>query len=182
MGNSFNEAVSLFARENIMKVILFDLGQTLENKGKLLPGALETLSAIQMLRDSKDESPVLALISDFLAANNPAEINQLQQQYYDLIQNLGIKSFFEPVAKRVTLSTEIGVRKSDEKIFRTAVDKISKDFPFTDVIFITENKEHISAARLLGINAIHIKAPDQISGEAEYLTDLVKFIRKLMVV
>jgi hypothetical protein len=34
-----------------MKVVLFDLGKTLEDQDVLLPGARETLQAIQEMRD-----------------------------------------------------------------------------------------------------------------------------------
>ena len=36
-----------------MKVIIFDLSKTLEDRDVLLPGARETLQAIQAMRDSK---------------------------------------------------------------------------------------------------------------------------------
>ena len=46
-----------------MKIILFDLGQTLEDQEVLLPGALETLSGIKNMYDPNNkESPVLALL------------------------------------------------------------------------------------------------------------------------
>jgi hypothetical protein len=36
-----------------MKVILFDLGKTLDDRDVLLTGARETLQAVQAMRDSK---------------------------------------------------------------------------------------------------------------------------------
>jgi FMN phosphatase YigB (HAD superfamily) len=101
-----------------MKVVLFDLGKTLEDGDVLLPGARETLQAIQAMRDSDGEAAVLALVSDFAMPDNPEQIPLIQQRYYELLDKLGIRSFFEPVADRVTLSTEVGVSKPDEKIFR----------------------------------------------------------------
>jgi hypothetical protein len=44
-----------------MKVILFDLGKTLEDRDVLLPGARETLQAIQAIRYSNGEAVVLTL-------------------------------------------------------------------------------------------------------------------------
>jgi hypothetical protein len=44
-----------------MKVVLFDLGKTLEDRDVLLPGARETLQAIQAIRYSNGEAVVLTL-------------------------------------------------------------------------------------------------------------------------
>ena len=46
-----------------MKVVLFDLGKTLEDQDVLLPGARETLQAIQEMRDHSEEAAALALVS-----------------------------------------------------------------------------------------------------------------------
>jgi hypothetical protein len=44
-----------------MKVVLFDLGKTLEDGDVLLPGAREILQAIQAMRDFNGEAVVLTL-------------------------------------------------------------------------------------------------------------------------
>jgi FMN phosphatase YigB (HAD superfamily) len=135
-----------------MKIILFDLGDTLEykvqDKDFLMPGTLELLSAVQDMHDHNGDSPALALVSDF---DEPVE------RYYALLQDLGIDTFFKPFMKRITLSNEIGVIKPDEKIFRAAIDKIKKDLPYQNVIFITEKREHTTAARKLGMMTIRLK-------------------------
>ena len=48
-----------------MKVILFDLGKTLEFNGGLLPGAIELLSFIKTMNTANGDSHDIALISDF---------------------------------------------------------------------------------------------------------------------
>jgi len=57
-----------------MKIILFDLGDTLEyqdqNKDVLMHGTIELLSAAKDMRDHKGDTPSLALVSDF---DEPAE-------------------------------------------------------------------------------------------------------------
>ena len=82
-----------------MKLVFFDLGDTLESGDVLLPGALETLQGIADLRSSGGEPAVLGLISDF---------DMPGPEYYAILDLLGIRSFFEPVATRVTLSNEVG--------------------------------------------------------------------------
>lgn len=163
-----------------MKVVLFDLGKTLEDRDVLLPGARETLQAIQAMRDSNGEAAVLALVSDFNMTDNPEQIPFIQQRYYKLLDKLGIRSFFEPVADRVTLSTEVGVSKPDEKIFRAVIEKIDEGLGFRDVLFVTENQEHVLEARRLGIRGVHFKGPGQNSGEVDRLVELVPLIRKFL--
>ncbi len=163
-----------------MKVVLFDLGKTLEDQDVLLPGARETLQAIRGMRDSSGEAAVSALVSDFDMPDDPEQIPGIRQRYFEILDGLGIRSFFEPVADRVTLSSEVGVRKPDEKIFRAVIEKIDEDLGFRDVVFITENRGHVIEARRLGMRAIHFKGPGQNTGDVGRLVDLIPLVRKFL--
>jgi FMN phosphatase YigB (HAD superfamily) len=166
-----------------MKVILFDLGRTLEFNGELLPGAEEVLSAIKMIDVGPGNSHAIGLVSDFdnfSLGLRLIDVKPLQVEYYSMLDNLGIRSYFEPLYKYVTLSTEVGVKKPDMKIFRAAVDSIEKDLSFESVLFITEDHSHITAARQLGMNAIHFKGPGQSTGDVDQLKDLVPLIKAFL--
>ncbi|MET0865228.1 MAG: M28 family peptidase [Nakamurella sp.] len=160
-----------------MTLVLLDLGNTLESNDVLLPGAADTLAELSELRTADGREVLLGLISDFTMPEKPAQIPAIQAEYYDIIDNLGIRSFFEPVAERVTLSTEVGVFKPDEAVFRRAVEKLDPAATFADTIFVTENSEHIRAARRLGIRAVHFRGPGQSTGEINNLPDLVPLVR-----
>ena len=160
-----------------MKLILFDLGQTLEDQDVLLPGALEALEAIAALRDGDQPAARLGLVSDFDLTDDPAQVPVIEQRYYALLDQLGIRAFFEPVAERVTLSTEVGVFKPAEAVFRTAVTKADPTLEFRDVLFVTENRGHVQAARRLGLAAVHLRGPGQPDGEVDTLGDLVPVVR-----
>jgi|GEM_PF-2980834 hypothetical protein len=70
-----------------MKVILFDLGNTLEDtqQGGLVEGALEMLQTIQGLKGGDGSSPVLALISDFgQIPASPAQIQASLDEYLEI--------------------------------------------------------------------------------------------------
>jgi FMN phosphatase YigB (HAD superfamily) len=166
-----------------MKLILFDLGNTLENTqaGSLLPGALKTLKAIQEMKSADGSPAVLALVSDFgdIPAT-PEQINASMQEYLKIIEDLGIRKFFEPVAKRITLSTQAGAMKPSKIIFGSAMKKISTQLKFGDVMFITENKSHVTAARGLGMKAIHFKGPGETSGDVKKLSDLIPLVRQFV--
>jgi FMN phosphatase YigB (HAD superfamily) len=167
-----------------MKMVLFDLGQTLEDvvdgEDVLLPGARETLEAICTMRDANGEAPVLALVSDFgdIPAT-PAQILASQKAYYKLLEKLGIRSFFEPVAQRVTLSAEAGRAKPDRQIFQAVIEKIP-GLHVGDVLFITEHRGHVEAARHLQMQAIHFRGPGQTTGDVDKLVDLIPHVQRFV--
>ncbi len=161
-----------------MKVVFFDLGRTLEENDVLFPGAQQTLQKIQLMRDKEAQPFVLGLISDWIMPDGPEDIPGLQERYYAIIDRLGIRAFFEPVAERVTLSTEAGVFKPDQKIFRLALDKIDPELQFDDAIFITEKGTHVAGARDLGMGAIHFKSPGEAEGEVDQLVDIPRLIEE----
>lgn len=166
-----------------MKIILFDLGDTLEDSahGGLLPGALTTLTALRALRDSSGQAPLLALASDFGALNaTAAQINASRQEYVQILQGLGIRQFFKPAAKRITLSTEVNAFKPSVKIFQAVLTKAGGTLQLRDIMFITENKPHVLAARALGLRAIHFKGPGQITGDITALAELVPLVRDFL--
>ena len=160
-----------------MKIVLFDLGRTLEVNDVLLPGAKATLEAISQLTDAAGQPPVLGLLSDFLPGLR--ELAQWRNEYLNILDNLTIRSFFEPVETRVTISTDLVslVFKPDERIFRLAIDRINPGGAFRDAIFITERPDHVQAARDLGMQAIHFQGPGQVTGDVQQLTDLVPLVK-----
>ena len=166
-----------------MKVILFDLGNTLEdqNQNKLLPGAVETLQAIAAMADSEQQSPVLALVSDFgeLPAT-PEQVRASEQEYDAILDDLGIKDFFTPTRERVTLSVQVGALKPDRKIFEAAIAQIDVALTLHDALFITERKSHVTAARALGMQAVHFKGPGEVTGDIEHLVDLIPIVQEFL--
>lgn len=162
-----------------MRLVLFDLGDTLEHNGVLLPGAKETLEQIAELGDG-GRTARLGLVSDFEEPDGPAQIPALQRKYYAILERLGIRFLFEPVAARVTLSTEVGVSKPDPAIFRAAMRKAHRMLSPADVLFVTENLQHVHAARDMGMRAIHFRGPGQTSGDVADLLDLLPLVREFI--
>ena len=111
-------------------------------------------------------------------AGSPEQIPIIRQRYYDILDGLGLRSFFEPLADRVTLSSEVGVFKPDEKIFRAVIEKIDEGLRFGDVVFITENRRHVIEARRLGMRAIHFQGPGQNTGDVDRLVDVIPLVQK----
>jgi hypothetical protein len=163
-----------------VKLILFDLGRTLEDGDVLLPGAREALEAISGLRDGSGPAAVLGLVSDVEVPAGPSEVPLIRQRYLALLDHLGIRSFFEPVAERVTLSSEVGASKPDEAVFRAAVTRADPALQFADVLFVTEDRGHVLAARRLGLAAVQVPRPGRTDGEVASLADLVPVVREFV--
>lgn len=166
-----------------MKIILFDLGDTLEDTRReaLMPGALETLRGARELRDAAGSAPALALVSDFGETGAPpARLLAIQAEFYALLDRYGIRGFFEPVAQRVVLSAEVGVEKPDPKIFQAVIDRVDASLGFRDIFFVTERRSHVLAARTIGMRAVHFKGPRQPAGEVARLPDLLPRIRTFL--
>jgi FMN phosphatase YigB (HAD superfamily) len=163
-----------------MRVVLFDLGNTLEHQGDLVPGARDMLEAVTALEGPGGEKAVLGLVSDFdmpADAADRAEIAAIRADYFTILDGLGIRPFFEPVDDRVTLSTDVGVFKPDPRIFRAALDRLAPGLEFADALFVTENKGHVLKARELGMRAAHFKVPGQSTGDIDDLADLVPLVQ-----
>lgn len=163
-----------------MKVVLFDLGDTLEHQDQLLPGALETLQSIQALQDQNGTPAALALVSDFEFPPPVPPLAAIQQAYYDILDQLGIRGFFEPVATHVTLSPEVGAQKPDRAIFQAALDRLSPGLAFSQALFVTEKLEHVRAARDLGMVAVHFQGPGQARGDITVLPELVPLVEQFL--
>ena len=158
-----------------MKIVLFDLGNTLESNDVLLPGAADVLNAVKQMQDRNGQPPALGLLSDFFPL--PLELARHRRDYLRILQQLQIRSFFEPVERHVSLSTDTVVFKPDERVFRLAIDKINPAGAFGDTMFITERLDHVVAARDLGMKAIHFQGPGQTTGDVRQLIDLVPLIK-----
>ena len=166
-----------------MLVALFDLGKTLvyEDSLTLIEDADKTLSAIREMHDSEGNPLVLALISDYGKLNATSkEIEQSQNQYYDMLMGLGILTFFEPRDQRITLSTEVNVEKPDERIFRSAINKIQENIPYKSVVYITELEDHIIAADKLGMIAIQFQGSGRFRRKINKLIDLIPLMSQLL--
>ena len=154
-----------------MRMVLFDLGQTLEDHDVPLPGALQALEDMSTWRDADGNPVLLALGWGFDA---PA------QHSYDVIESLGIHSFFESVSARVALSGEVGMYKPANEFFEAAVAKADAGLTFDDVLFVTENEAHVVAARTLGMHAIQVRPPGGGGGDVASLIELSPHAREFV--
>jgi hypothetical protein len=126
----------------MIKVVMFDLGQTLidDVHQRPFPHVIDALEAF-----NASSAPKTCLVSDFKMDLTPA---RAMKEYLAILDAAGLRRFFEPVQKRVTLSNHAAALKPSRKIFKKALERLGVPAtPFKDCCFITENPAHIEAAR-----------------------------------
>ena len=75
---------------------------------------------------------------------------------------------FTDLFDAVVISSEVGLRKPDERIFRHALGLLGLDA--ADCVFIDDIEHNVRAARALGIRGIHHTAPDTTIAELRELS------------
>jgi hypothetical protein len=138
----------------MIKLALFDLGDTLLQGTTPFPNAIAALEAISRLHTEAGAPLILGLVSDFLPADPPvteAKITAREQEYRDILEGARLKGFFEPFSSRVTLSTRAGVNKPDRRIFELAVKRSGVGASLDECAFTTENTEHLAKCKSFGM-------------------------------
>jgi hypothetical protein len=135
----------------MIKVVMFDLGETLVGSDrKPFPHVRDALIALKDFRTSEGTPLQSCLVSDFTNVApplTPEKIRPVFDEYLGILDGTGLREFFEPVDQRVTLSTHAGVAKPDRAIFELALKRLHSTAGLQDCLFITENADHIRAAR-----------------------------------
>lgn len=163
-----------------MRLLLFDLGETLERRGRARPGAAELLRALGRVRDGDGEAPLLALVSDYGLASTPAEAAGLRRDYLRELRATGLARFFAPFDARVTLSSDVGALKPDARIFQAAVARAGPGLGLHDAVFVSENAAHVRAARALGLLAVQVRAASAPRGPGLPFDELLPVLTRLL--
>jgi len=153
----------------MISVVMFDLGETLVDANRRpFPHVREALTALRGFRTADSRPLMSCLVSDYKLVAPPLTPDRIRPVFEDYIAKLeatGLREFFEPVDQRVTLSTHAGVDKPDRAVFELALRRLRSQASLQECLFITENADHIRAARdTLGMATLLFKAP----GAAEF--------------
>jgi FMN phosphatase YigB (HAD superfamily) len=142
----------------MIRVVMFDLGKTLiDGNDHPFPHVADALTAIAALKTADGKLLQSCLVSDFDMPDSPvtaAKVTAIFDAYLERLGGTGLRPFFEPVSKRVTLSTHAGFNKPDRRIFDTALRRLGADVSLEECLLITEEKEHVRVAR----DDLHMKA------------------------
>ena len=149
----------------MIRVVMLDLGGTLEDGTRPFPGVPQSLAALERFVTAAGDPIEYCLVSDFDLAVpfTPENIARRFAEYLEILDGLGLRTFFEPVEKRITLSTHANVLKPDRRVFETALQRLGSNAGLEACLFVTENAAHIDAARSLAMQALrfgHAHGPD----------------------
>ena len=159
----------------MIKVVLFDLGLTLvDAQQKPFAHVPAALAVIQGLHTAAGKPLRSALVSDFTLVApppTPAKVAAVFAQYLTLLTATGLRNFFEPTARRVTLSTHVGVMKPARAVFDKALSRLQIKATLAECLFITEAQAHITAARALGLHTLRFASPGSASAAQADFSD-----------
>lgn len=160
----------------MIKVLMFDLGDTLvDAQRRPFPHVREALTAIAQLKTAAGRPLRSCLVSDFDLAPPPAtprKVAALFAQYLAALDRTGLRGFFEPVNKRVTLSTHAGVMKPDRALFEKALRRLGVAATLAECLLVTENADHVRTARSrLHMHALRFRPPGAAAGEFDDWAD-----------
>lgn len=135
----------------MIRVVMFDLGLTLIDKHRRpFPHVEDALSAVASFKTADGKALRSCLVSDFTMATPPvtaAKVTALFNEYLAILDKTGLRPFFEPVSKRVTISTQADAQKPDRKIFETALQRLGAKVSLDQCLLITEEAKHIAKVR-----------------------------------
>lgn len=116
------------------------------------------ISRINFLRQLRSIGKKLFLISN---------INELHEYAVeDEFKKLGVTGSFSSLFDNFYYSHQVGMRKPNAEIFERAL--FENNLNRAETLFIDDSLQHIEAARLLGIDAIHLKVSNQLEDSDFY--------------
>jgi FMN phosphatase YigB (HAD superfamily) len=135
---------------------MFDLGDTLVTGKTVIAEVPEALEAISSLSPPGGHVE-MGLISDFTMPPNPDEqsIGRLFDEYCEIVRSFGLETYFAPLEKRATISTQAGVSKPDKHLFDLALTRLGiPSATLQDCIYVTETRKHLIACQGFGMGVL----------------------------
>ena len=139
----------------MIRVVMFDLGGTLiDSDLHAFPNARKAVKVISALKTASGKTLGTCLVSDF---DMTLTVEAAMKRYLKVLDDAGLRSLFEPVQKRVTLSNHAGKSKPNRGIFVKALQRLGLGaVPLEDCLLITEQSDHIRKVReQLHMHALH---------------------------
>jgi beta-phosphoglucomutase-like phosphatase (HAD superfamily) len=142
--------------KQMIRLIFFDLGETLIHQNEPLPNVVQALTALAAFKTQAGSALMLSIVSDFGTDGSVSEshIRAFESEFVEILRSAGIMPFFQPFETRVTISARAGVRKPDRTVFEVAAKRSGLHVELSECLFITENKAHLLAARNYGITVL----------------------------
>src|SRR5262245_41964127 len=110
--------------KTMIRLALFDVGETLLHDGHPFPRVTEALQTITRFITEDSANLVISIVSDYgdPAATESERITR-EREFAEILKGAGIGHFFQPFQKRVTISARAGAQKPDRRIFEAAAHR-----------------------------------------------------------
>ena len=141
----------------MIRLMLFDLGETLIHDGAPFPHVLDALTTIAGFNADDGQRLALGIVSDYGSPQDWGHEDRIQAreaEFAAILRTAGIEAWFQPFERCVTISARAGVNKPDPRIFELAVHRSGLNAQLSECLFVTENVSHLLAARSLGLSIL----------------------------
>jgi hypothetical protein len=167
----------------MIRVLILDFDDTLVHGGDIIPHACEALDSISGFETASGEPLAICLVSDFEMTTPPStgeKISTAFKDFVSILDGFNLKGFFEPVSRRVTLSSHAGIKKPDRRVFETAIGRLGVKAGLEECMFITGNRDYISECKKLGISTLRFDYSSSRGGDFSDWSQAPLLIAKLV--
>ncbi|HEX8707475.1 MAG TPA: hypothetical protein VF723_04365 [Pyrinomonadaceae bacterium] len=134
----------------MIKVLMLDLEGTLAEGQSLFANVPAALKALMSFETAGGRPLGLSLVCDADEPAAPArgrDDEDIFNRFISRLEQLGLREFFEPTQRRVTLSVHARARLPDPDLFRTAIQRLKMKAGLGECLFISEKTEYVLACR-----------------------------------
>jgi hypothetical protein len=150
----------------MIKVLMFDLWDTLVQGDAVFPHVREALEVFSKFETEAGDRMELCLVSDEETATPSRKPDSLHSDFVKLLDKFDLKRFFEPVERRVLFTTWAGSVKAGREAFEKAAGQLGLPAGLDEYLFISGNAKRSSAYRKLGMKVLRFNPSD--SGDADF--------------
>lgn len=153
----------------MIKVLMFDLWDTLVQGDTVFPHVREALDVFSRFEDEAGDKLALCLVSDY---DHPAPAPSSRQpepgarDFIKLLGDLDLKRFFEPVERHVICLTRKGSTEARRQAFEQVVRQLDLPAAPDECLCISGNAKQVSACRKMGMKVLRFDPAN--SGDADF--------------
>ena len=142
----------------MVRVIFLHLSSTIVQGEAALPHLQDALEVLSKFETESGTAPILSLIADYAAPSSPVTDQTTEaifSEYVSMLDKLGLKQFFEPVDRRLTLANPAAFCQPDLTVVEKAIKRLRQRVNLTGCLLITSCPAEVSAAyRKMGVKVL----------------------------